>query len=209
MSKLDFANLVSDQINRLDLNRSKLANQAGISRQTLYKIINAEIEEAKLSTLVKLSNALQLHPVDALRIYFDAGEFRSRNRDDSGFVGDITYPDNSIVYVNQIFTKTWAVRNTGNTVWKRRKLICVDKQLEVRVKDSDFHAFSSPGLTPVTAEVKVPEVLPGETVELSVAFKAPPYPCTTVSYWKSIDEKGDLIFPDKEGLSCLVNVVAF
>jgi len=210
VSKLDLANLLSYQINNLNLNRSQLVKRAGISRQTLYKLLNAEIEEAKLSTLVKLSHALQLHPLDVIRVYFNACTLTSAQADNTGFIGDITYPDNSIVAPNQIFTKIWAVKNIGNRVWKNRKLVCVDKEISISVNgDANFNMEKERGLIPLSSEIEVPVTQPDETIELSVQFKAPSYPCTTISYWKSIDAEGNFIFPEKEGLSCLVNVVAF
>ncbi len=208
MSKLDLANLLSNQIENLSLNRSQLVKKAGISRQTLYKLLNAEIDEAKLSTLVKLSSALQLHPLDVMRVYFNASTLKTATADNTGFIGDITYPDNSIVSPNQVFTKIWAVRNIGDVVWRGRRLICVDDKVNILVNGEGFNAHPERGLIPLLSEIEIPETHPNETVELKVEFKAPSYPCTTVSYWKSIDSFGNIVFPEREGLSCLVNVVA-
>ncbi len=123
--------------------------------------------------------------------------------------GDITYPDNSMVSPNQIFTKTWAVRNIGGEIWRNRRLVCVDETIEVTTDNTHFTLNNKRGLQPLVSEIDVPETQPNETIELSVQFKAPAYPCTTISYWKSVDEQGNFLFPEKEGLSCLVNVVAF
>nr|CAA6829338.1 MAG: Unknown protein [uncultured Thiotrichaceae bacterium] len=79
MSKLDLADLLSCQIDKKNINRSQLAKQAGISRQTLYKLLNAEIEEAKLSTLVKLSYALQLPPIDVIGVFFNSSSLQANN----------------------------------------------------------------------------------------------------------------------------------
>ena len=212
MSKLDLADLLSYQIEKININRSQLAKKAGISRQTLYKLLNAEIEEAKLSTLVKLSHALQLPPIDVMKVFFNSSSLQTNktdNTDNTGFIGDITYPDNSLVSPNQIFTKTWSVKNTGNTVWKNRKLICVDNRIMITPrKSNDIHVAKERGLIPLASEIKIPTTKPNETIELSVQFRAPTYPCTTISYWKSVDEHGNLLLPEKEGLSCLVNVIS-
>lgn len=210
MSKLDLADFLSHQIKKTNINRSQLAKQAKISRQTLYKLLNAEIEEAKLSTLVKLSHALQLHPLDLMQVFFNASQLNTNKTDNTGFIADITYPDNALVSPNQVFTKTWAVRNRGNTVWKNRKLVCIDDRIIIgKKKGQDFHLTMERGLIPLVSEIDIPTTYPNETIELSVEFKAPSYPCSTISYWKSVDENGDFLFPDKEGLSCLINVVSF
>lgn len=210
VSKIDLANLLSQQIEETKINRTQLAKQANISRQTLYKLLNAEIEEAKLSTLIKLSHALKLHPVDLMRVFFSASNLNTNQPDNTGFIGDITYPDNSLVSPNQVFTKTWAVKNTGNVVWENRKLVCMDDRITVEKKHGeDFHVTMERGLTPSTTEINIPTTQPNETLEISVEFTAPNYPCTAISYWKSVDENGNFHFPEKEGLSCLVNVVAF
>lgn len=54
----------------LKLNNTEIAQKAGISRQTWYKLLNADIGEAKLSTIAKLSKALHVPPEDIISIYF-------------------------------------------------------------------------------------------------------------------------------------------
>lgn len=209
MSKLDLAELLSFQIDKISINRSQLAKQARISRQTLYKLLNAEIEEAKLSTLVRLSHALHLSPVEVMKVFFNASSLSIHKSDNTGLMGDITFPDNSIVTPNQVFTKTWAVKNTGDIIWKHRKLICIDDRIIVTPRqETDTHVAKERGLIPLVSEIDIPTTLPNESIELSVQFKAPSYACTTISYWKSVDEHGNFLFPEKEGLSCLVNVVS-
>ena len=72
--------------------------------------------------------------------------------------------------------------------------------------------FQSPaqqrGLIPAQPELAIPHTCPGESIRLSVDFTAPPFPCSTISYWKMVDENGVFCFPKHEGLSCLVQVVA-
>lgn len=209
MSKLDLANLLHQKTIQLKLTRSELASNAGISRQTLYKLLNAEIDEAKLSTLIKLSQALMLHPMDLLKIYFDGTMLKHKaSTDNSGFLGDVTYPDNSIVMVNQLFTKVWEIKNIGKTTWKDRKLICIDEQLQVSSSDKELNIKAQRGLTPITTSIDVPETKPGESIQLSVEFLAPDYACTAISYWKSVDSNGEYCFPELEGLSCLVKVIS-
>lgn len=52
------------------LNNSQLALKAGISRQTWYGLLNADIKEAKLSTLMQIAVVLQVHPMEMMSVYF-------------------------------------------------------------------------------------------------------------------------------------------
>lgn len=208
MSKVDLAKVLHERTLQLKLSKSDVAKGAGISRQTLYKILNADIHEAKLSTIVKLSQVLQLHPMDLLRIYFKSMSIKNTQfEDDSGFIGDITYPDNTIVMSNQQFTKVWGVKNMGNTTWSNRKLICVDQHIEASISNKKINIKQQRGLRPLFDSIDIPTTKPGETIQLSVEFRAPAYSCSTISYWKSVDEEGSFCFPEKEGLSCLVKVI--
>lgn len=211
MSKLDLSTLLQQRTRQLGITKSQLAKRSGISRQTLYKLLNAEIVEAKLSTIVKLSEALKLHPIDLLKLYFDGLKLRSYlKKDDSGFLGDVTYPDNSLVTINQQFTKVWNLKNIGKTTWVNRRLICVDDQLQVSNNIDNIDNIKvnvQRGLKPLQTIINIPKTEPGETVQISIDFLAPSYPCSVISYWKSIDEKGEFCFPDKEGLSCHVKVI--
>ena len=210
MSKVDLAKTLTERMIQLKLSKSQVAKDAGFSRQTLYKLLNADIDEARLSTIIKISQALQLHPTDLLRIYFkNISLENSHIKDNSGFLGDITYPDNSLVMANQQFTKVWSVKNTGKTTWRGRKLICVDQDIETTSFDSRININKQRGLRPLTRSIDIPDTQPMSTIQLSVEFLAPDYPCSTISYWKSIDNKGNYCFPEKEGLSCFVRVLKY
>ena len=63
-------------------------------------------------------------------------------------------------------------------------------------------------LIPEQWRVPIPETPPGATVDISVTFTAPSVPCSCISYWKMFDGEGTLLFPDMEGLYCLVQVVS-
>ena len=126
-----------------------------------------------------------------------------------GFIPDVTFPDNSLVSVNSRFVKTWEIQNIGRTEWRGRKLVCVDDQLEVHSRRADLSLPCERwGLIPASREIVIGTVKPGECVEPSVEFTAPPYPCTVISYWKMVDRDGRFCFSGREGLSCLVQVVA-
>jgi len=210
MSKIDLANLLQKRIKQLKITKSELARNSGISRQTLYKLLNADVDEAKLSTLVKVSQVLKVHPMDLLRTYFSGLALRNTvKKDDTGFLGDITYPDNSIVMVKQRFTKVWSIKNMGSTAWINRRLVCVDDIITSTSSDRGINIIEQRGLLPLANSIDIPKTRAGKTVQISVEFLAPAYPCSVVSYWKSVDKNGNYCFPDREGLSCQVKVVSF
>lgn len=73
------------------------------------------------------------------------------------FVTDVTIPDNSEMVGDTIFTKTWRVANTGTCIWA-----------------SDYTVTNYAGES-MSAPVSVSLTLtyPGETVDISIALKAP------------------------------------
>ena len=66
----EFAEFLDSKIREQQISKTDLARQAGISRQTLYKLLNAEREEARLKTIVQLSGVLKTHPLEMLCPYF-------------------------------------------------------------------------------------------------------------------------------------------
>jgi transcriptional regulator with XRE-family HTH domain len=55
------------------LSNSEVAIQAGISRQTWYNLLNADIKEAKLSTIINIAKVFDVHPYDLMALYFGTG----------------------------------------------------------------------------------------------------------------------------------------
>lgn len=75
MSATDLANYLDLRVKSLGLSKSEAARRADVSRQTWYRLLNAEIHDAKLSTLIRLSEALETTPLHILRIYFGESAF--------------------------------------------------------------------------------------------------------------------------------------
>lgn len=217
MSAEDLASFLRRRMGELRLNNSDVAVKAKIARQTWYRLLNAEIEEARLSTLARLADALGLHVMSLLKVYYQgkalgySSQVLSQKKYASGFVADVTYPDNSIVSVNEVFTKTWEVVNLGRETWRGLSLQCVDDYLEVRVK-SGYEAASGEyeqyGLQPLVNRIAIPETASGQSVQISVTFRAPPVSCTVVSHWKTFNAAGEMLFPNRRGLHCQVKVVS-
>lgn len=218
MSALDLAKYIKNRLTALNMTMVAAANRSKISRQTWHKLLNAEIGEAKLSTLIKVAETLQTHPLSMLRIYFYGKQLShgttqssGNNKFASGFIADITYPDNSIVQTGQVFEKIWEVENLGTHAWIHWHLQCVDEHLSVQaLKGSERYNGngSQYGLMPLEDSIPIPLTQPGEKVRLHVQFRAPDYPCTTISHWKSTDAEGNIIFPHLTGLYCLVKVIS-
>lgn len=215
MSLFEFGQYVRKRADMLNLSMSELARQAGISRQALYGMLDGSTSQAKVSTLIALSKALQVHPVILFRHLLhqlDLPKFSTTGAkyqfDASGFVTE-TIPDNTTVLTGQIFCKTWEIQNIGHVTWQNRKLICVDKAIDtIEIIDGVTLPIADRQLLPSENSIAIPETLPGDSVLLSINFTAPRYPCSVISYWKMTDEHGDICFPETEGLSCLVRVVS-
>ena len=208
MSSLSLAKFLRQRMVLLKLTNTEVAKRAKISRPTWYALLNAEIGEARLTTMVNLASALETHPMVLLRLYFSESTFsashqinRSNYKYACGFIADVTYPVNSTVFTGETFTKVWRVINLGRQTWRALYLQCMDNQ----GLNSKADAFL---LQPQAARISLPETPSGEGADLSVIFKAPEYPCTVVSEWKAVNSEG-VIEGDSFGvLRCVVKVVS-
>jgi hypothetical protein len=86
----------------------------------------------------------------------------------------------------------------------------VDDQVVLARQNADgaLEPLLGVSLLPLKREIPCPIVHPGETVQISVEFKAPSYPCDTLSLWKMFDKAGEPCFPEHTGLWCKVHVVS-
>lgn len=216
MSSVDLAEYIIQQINKLNMKRVDVAKQAGFSRETLNKLLRAEVVHPSTNTIVQLAHALNVAPLHLLRLAYGGSEIPLHSsatpkypKDHSSFVRDITFPDNSIVSVNQEFEKIWEIQNTGHQIWEDRFLKCIDEDIIFTIVDkTTIGRLSSHMLLPDKAQIEIPKTLPGETVQLAVRFCAPAFPCTTISRWRMIDAGGDVCMPGLTGIWCQVTVMA-
>jgi hypothetical protein len=214
MSSKELSDFIIRRIHELGLTRQEVARRAHITRSALYKLLDQEIEQARLSTFLNLAHALEVHPLCLIRMVVPklkvASPEGTRYKNDySGFVRDVTVPDNTVVSVSQEFDKLWEIQNLGAVTWENRRLVCVDDELVLfRKHDGELIPMSPRDLIPLEREIPIPVTYPAKTVKLSVRFRAPAYPCTAISYWKMVDEKGDFCFPQMEGIWCKVKVEA-
>lgn len=208
---------IKQRCSELGLSVRGLQRETGIARDTLGKILEGNTKNARLSTIVILARALKVHPFTLFRYFLnqtDLPKYTTTNAlhkfDATGFIADVTYPDNCAVRVNETFTKIWAIQNIGSVDWVDRKFVCMDTQ---PTGDFDLPEGIAPpsafrGLKPTTRYVPIPHISAGEIIEIEVEFTAPIYPCHVISYWKMVDAEENFCFPQSEGLSCIVNVLA-
>ncbi|MDD5754140.1 MAG: NBR1-Ig-like domain-containing protein [Methylococcales bacterium] len=208
---------IKQRCSELGLSERGLQRESGIARDTLLKILDGHTKHARLSTMVILARALKIHPFTLFRYFLnqtDLPKYTTTNAlhkfDATGFIADVTYPDNCEVRVNETFTKIWAIQNIGSVEWIGRKFVCMDTQ-----PTGDFNlpeGIAPPsefrGLKPTMHNVPIPNISAGEIIEIEVEFTAPFYPCHVMSYWKMVDAENNFCFPQSEGLSCIVNVLA-
>jgi transcriptional regulator with XRE-family HTH domain len=119
---------------------------------------------------------------------------RAIRGDASTFLGD-AIPHGTLMEPGQVFEQTWKVRNSGTVAWSGRRL---ERQ----------GPLTGPGLITSLRFVDIPDAEPGESIEITAALKAPTYDCSSIAYWKMVDEDGALCFPDSYqlGLDVLVRI---
>lgn len=71
MSASDVAAFLRERAKASNMTYTDISRHANISRQTWYKLINAQVAEAKLSTVARVCDVLKIDPRDVMRIYFD------------------------------------------------------------------------------------------------------------------------------------------
>lgn len=211
MSAVDLATYIRARLHELKKTTTAAAKQSGISRQTWHKLLRADISEARISTLTAVANTLDTHVLSMLRIYFNGQELpvsapleEDAKAYASGFIADVTYPDNSEVKAGETFEKVWELANLGTEPWIGWTLQCVDEQMRAQQQRDDLEY----NLTPAETSIRIPDTHPGEHVRLHVKLTAPDHACAAASYWKSINADGEVVFPNLSGLYCLVNVKA-
>lgn len=119
---------------------------------------------------------------------------RAVTGDATAFVDD-TIPHGTLMAPGILFAKTWRVRNAGTVPWRDRRL---ERQ----------GPLTGPGLITSPKYVDIPDTEPGEIAEITAPLKAPGYDCTSIAYFKMVDQEGFLCFPDEHqlGLDVLVRV---
>jgi hypothetical protein len=90
---------------------------------------------------------------------------------DAVFANDVTVPDGTIMSPGQIFTKTWAIKNTGSCDW--------DEIFALKFYSGD----KMDGHRTVVSNV----VKAGKTTSFSITMSAPTTPGTYIGYWRMVN----------------------
>lgn len=105
------------------------------------------------------------------------------------FVKDVTIPDYSLIESKKSFTKTWQVKNCGNVAWGKEATLRLASGSQMGASDS----------------VPVPNVAPGESVDISIKMMAPSQSGTHRGEWRlSLDKDTDTWVGDSVWVTILV-----
>lgn len=114
--------------------------------------------------------------------------------DASRLVADVTYPDGSVVTVDQRFVKTWQLNDAGTVPWHGRYLQRLPPLDGLDICHTD-------------ARVPIPDAEPGANVLVNVPVEARGTPGSCKVFWKMVDAGGRLFLPQSTGIYFQVNVV--
>ncbi len=96
-------------------------------------------------------------------------------RDEAGWVADVTVADGALIQPGQTFLKTWRIRNKGTTTWGEGYRL----------------AFFTHDRMGAPESVPLPPAAPGQEVDVSVTLRAPTTPGTHRSTWKPRTPQGN------------------
>jgi hypothetical protein len=97
--------------------------------------------------------------------------------DAMAFLGDVTYPDGSLVIRNNTFVKTWRIKNIGTCSWTPSYALVF---------------FGGDAMSGPSAVALTQNVIPGENIEISVTLTAPNKDGNYRGYWKLRNASGVL-----------------
>ena len=72
MTASNFAYYLKKRLQALRLTTVEAAHRSGLSRQTWYKLLRADVEEARLGTINKVAITLQTTPEFLISLYYQA-----------------------------------------------------------------------------------------------------------------------------------------
>ena len=96
--------------------------------------------------------------------------------DNSAFVADVTFPDNSVVAPDMTFGKTWSLENNGTCTWNENYSLTFTSGAAM-----DGNTTSISGT-----------VAPGGTTDITVPMVSPSVDGTYTGYWQMMNSDGEL-----------------
>jgi transcriptional regulator with XRE-family HTH domain len=70
-----FSNYLRIRARELNLSHTQIAQKSSIARQTWYRLLNSEVEEAKLSTLISVSKVLRVDVLDLIQMHINSSPY--------------------------------------------------------------------------------------------------------------------------------------
>ncbi|MGA2112597.1 MAG: NBR1-Ig-like domain-containing protein [Anaerolineales bacterium] len=104
-----------------------------------------------------------------------AVEATSSACNDSAYVADVTFPDNTVLAADASFDKTWSIQNTGTCTW--------DANYSITFVSGDQMS----GATTTIGD----SVAPGDTTDITVSMVSPSSDGSYTGYWRMADDNGN------------------
>lgn len=96
--------------------------------------------------------------------------------DNSAFVADVTFPDNTVVAPDAPFGKTWSFENNGSCTW--------DDTYRLTFTSGEAMDGNTTAITGTVA--------PGDTTDITVPMVSPSVDGTYTGYWQMMNSDGEL-----------------
>ncbi|WP_237075745.1 NBR1-Ig-like domain-containing protein [Mycobacteroides abscessus] len=110
------------------------------------------------------------------------------------FVANVTIPDGTVMVPNQMFEKTWRIRNSGTVPWKGRWL----------ARDGTLTGHRSPLSPP---KILIANTSPGQEIDITVPMRAQQPAGGSQTHWKMVDNHGWEYLPDLHHAALVVSIV--
>ena len=217
MSASDLSDFLHKRAKELNLTALLIAKKARISRQTWYRLLNAEVKHLRIETLERIADVLQVSLIELSYLYTKQQNFRQKPlistvniHDNPPFIIKTKDHFDKLVNKQEQFTNEWHITNKSHHYWVNRRLVCIDEVFEIRLRKNHTRLCSGKhygGLKPERKSIDIPLTAPGERIVLSMDFHAPEEPGSIISFWKMVNAHGEYCFPDNVGLWCHVKVI--
>ena len=211
----EFAQRILDRAQALGMGKALLATKTGISRQTLDNLLglseHADGAMASIRTFLLLGQALRVHPswlIEGLfrnvAVDFRLGVQMHANR--LPVVEDLNFAEGVVAAPGTHLVKRWRVHNPGPEPWVGLKLVCQDIHPSISSRLSGEALHATDGLKPDAAELELPDIPPGQGLDIAMGFTAPVTSGAVVSRWLAVDSDGAELKPNGFGLWLIVHV---
>ena len=214
-----FARRVLQRARQLGITKKALAQQAGLSRQTLDNLLgqapSVDRVLPSVRTLLCLAVALKVHPywlTDALMEQVGVSPHLATlmKGERAGFVEDVSCPDGAVVAPGEHFVKVWMAQNLGVAHLGLHQLRCWDDHVTPRATDAQGRPIEVQRLVPDVQAIDFPGLASGQPLDsgavftMTVGFTAPSRPGPAMSYWLATNRDGQPTFSESTGLWVVV-----